>query len=874
MDRPLAVPWLEAAATAFPLLSVAAFDERTTELRYADGCFGVLDTRTARLAECFEREFRHQSGGVSIDVLRLWRDLAWFRGHPRSMPLDELLRQVAAEHLEPRGHATGLRRDGDPVTAPKGESFARRVLSWRWLSLRLPTDLLVAAVHVDAAFDPPRNHVDISTPGLRAVLERECAETHLHVGAAVSFPVLWAATLLELRTSPKIPDRLLRVESPPFGAAMVFWERLLAAAVARLAMARYLWDRERGLAPENFGAFVQAPPWRKTGDATRWIGLTSILDLLRGVSAVRTADVWRYYRALTATRRSSARRAPRREHAADAADECLARDPVAAWLPPRDNLAAPETRFATRALRYLQKRRDDRAFALVFWQYQRVREAMRTHVVEPLGIEGLEWFARHFDHIRPFRGPLQKAMYASALQLQSHETNLRAIEMRTAPDHTWSAVRDQVRALARDALRHQEKTGKVTEVGLILHFIKQREHRRGRQTRLHADPRSGGGGFRFAAWLAERWRETRAIERALENDARLLVLLRGIDVASRELEEPTWVLVPLYSRLREASVRAARWAGGPNVIVPPLRATAHVGEDYRRLTEGLRRVHEAMEYLLRTGDRMGHALAAGRDPEVWAAHCPQVPQPREDRLDDLLWELSLYARGNLPVDAQRTERVRREILEHGRQIYRGPQVTVDELQESRRLRHDRRLIDLLRQRSLPDVDRLLHGYWHDADVFVRGQEPVAIAVEASEVAFLKAAQRSLRKSLAEREITVESNPSSNLVIGGYRRFTEHPAFALNPVGDLADESCRVLVSINSDDPLTFATRLSSEIAYTYHALVASGHGAEEALHWVEKARSHATASRFTVEASTRRDVLEAIVAGKGRRGRRSSAAWR
>lgn len=56
----------------------------------------------------------------------------------------------------------------------------------------------------------------------------------------------------------------------------------------------------------------------------------------------------------------------------------------------------------------------------------------------------------------------------------------------------------------------------------------------------------------------------------------------------------------------------------PDLRTPTLRATVHAGEDFTRLAEGIRRMHESVEFgLLRMGDRIGHGVALGVDPARW-----------------------------------------------------------------------------------------------------------------------------------------------------------------------------------------------------------------------------------------------------------------
>ncbi len=89
-----------------------------------------------------------------------------------------------------------------------------------------------------------------------------------------------------------------------------------------------------------------------------------------------------------------------------------------------------------------------------------------------------------------------------------------------------------------------------------------------------------------------------AIATALDHHPELLLVLRGIDVANRELSIPSFCLVPLFDRVRAASRRAAaRLAvARPRWEVPAMRATCHAGEDFRGLLHGIRRVHELLEF--------------------------------------------------------------------------------------------------------------------------------------------------------------------------------------------------------------------------------------------------------------------------------------
>lgn len=303
-----------------------------------------------------------------------------------------------------------------------------------------------------------------------------------------------------------------------------------------------------------------------------------------------------------------------------------------------------------------------------------------------------------------------------------------------------------------------------------------------------------------------------------------------------------------------------------------MRATVHAGEDFRRLSEGLRHIHEAIEAgLVRFGDRLGHAIALGEDPAADAERHAVVAQPLEERLDDLLWELDRYRSGDLPVDAGRLESARAEALALGRRMYapsardeRG--FDLDVLVDARRLRHQPEALlrtgyPYSRATALTHpAYRLMVRYLTDGDTYERGQWLVEVESRPAEVRMLAAAQAWLRALVGRMELTIESNPSSNLLVGDMSTLARHPAFTLQPLpGEEAPAGGAVLLSVNTDNPITFSSCLADEYAHVYHALLRHGVRAREALDWIDRVRENGWRSRFTLPASAEPGALASVL---------------
>lgn len=75
------------------------------------------------------------------------------------------------------------------------------------------------------------------------------------------------------------------------------------------------------------------------------------------------------------------------------------------------------------------------------------------------------------------------------------------------------------------------------------------------------------------------------------------------------------------------------------------------------------------------------------------------------------------------------------------------------------------------------------------------------------------------------------------------------------------------VSVNDDDPITFATRLADKYAYLHATMLENGVAPEDALRWLDQARDAGMRSRFTLPASRERRVLSALCDGGPRRQR-------
>ena len=111
--------------------------------------------------------------------------------------------------------------------------------------------------------------------------------------------------------------------------------------------------------------------------------------------------------------------------------------------------------------------------------------------------------------------------------------------------------------------------------------------------------------------------------------------IRGLDVAGDENAQRIEQHAPILRWLRRGLSSSAVNA---TVITPGPHLSIHAGEDYAHPLSGLRHIDETVRFCeMRSGDRLGHALALGLEPAAWVAKHGDMLVPAEEHLDNLVW---------------------------------------------------------------------------------------------------------------------------------------------------------------------------------------------------------------------------------------------
>ena len=110
--------------------------------------------------------------------------------------------------------------------------------------------------------------------------------------------------------------------------------------------------------------------------------------------------------------------------------------------------------------------------------------------------------------------------------------------------------------------------------------------------------------------------------------------------------------------------------------------------------------------------------------------------------------------------------------------------------------------------------RLYYSYQFEREVREEGQKMTDVKITPEYIDLIRRMQDGMIRELAGKGIFVECNPSSNVSIGTFRRYDEHPIFRFNRFGldDTFKNSDQLYVSVNTDDQGIFDTSLENEYA--------------------------------------------------------------
>ena len=523
---------------------------------------------------------------------------------------------------------------------------------------------------------------------------------------------------------------------------------------------------------------------------------------------------------------------------------------------PDNHILSGERKFLYEMFRKIEARNEEMSHHMynLFYAYLLIKEKIRGEMIQTNEWVGFENFSIYQDRKDMIEmDPNLENMKARMAVTSSLQQNVEKLELRISPCSTAEENGRRIRNLDR-AIDPERKI--LDKYYYVMHFIKKKDEYVPQDR--YCDPR-------HMKLRQEIKKKAMALLKMREKYPMEAKRILGIDAASQEIGCRPEVFAQSFRTLH-ADTKYAYTANGYEKL-PQLRVTYHVGEDFLDVTDGLRAIDEAIHFLnLDCGDRIGHGLALGINASDWYESKKwRISLPKQDYLDNIVWLYHAIRRfhidgmDNLKVWLEKefyryfeevysrfiSSEYIKNIQEHVKMNANQGNLNFDihAYYDAWKLRGDApelyrrgmyrnraaymapfevnavngrfpKEFDLRKKQA---VSILYHFYHYDADVRREGRKSVNKKVDLEYVKAVTAVQKAMQYEIAQRGIGIETNPSSNVMIGTFERYDQHPitTFYNHGLTDNMEElnACpQIWVSINTDDQGVFNIKLENEYA--------------------------------------------------------------
>lgn len=349
-------------------------------------------------------------------------------------------------------------------------------------------------------------------------------------------------------------------------------------------------------------------------------------------------------------------------------------------------------------------------------------------------------------------------------------------------------------------------------------------------------------------------------------------LVRGIDAASSELEARPEAFAQAFRFLKHHQIRDNYSEIKGAVVNNRLNITFHAGEDFYDVIDGLRYLDESLFFLnMENGDRFGHAIALGIDvKKYFELKHHKLMLTKHTLLDNLAWLLSKVRKFGLGQHVNEVYRLetlfkslfseiylnncRRNKFQHihyqqyfdawklrgdNPELYnfyfsefknKYPTKTIGDYFENLKnitywercsLNNFNPKLESIRKRE--EIAELYFEYHYNSKVKDKGFEITQFEITTDYIELVNDIQKQMMTYIASLNIAIETNPTSNYLIGPIQKYIEHPITKWFNLGLEIDptkiqSSPQLSVSINTDDAGIFSTSLENEYALMAIAL--------------------------------------------------------
>lgn len=349
-------------------------------------------------------------------------------------------------------------------------------------------------------------------------------------------------------------------------------------------------------------------------------------------------------------------------------------------------------------------------------------------------------------------------------------------------------------------------------------------------------------------------------------------IIRGVDAASSEIDARPEAFAQAFRFLKNHQIRENYSEIKGKIINNRLNITFHAGEDFFDIIDGLRYLDECLFFLnMEHGDRFGHAIALGIDvSKYYELKQHKLVLSRHTLLDNIAWLLSKvrkFGLGKHVNEVYRLESIFKSLFSeiylnscdkskfqhiHYQQYFdawklRGdnPEIYYNFFSENKQGFSKRSIGDYFENiknitywdrcginshysqlsniRKREEIAQLYFEYHYNPTVKNKGNEMKQFEITSEYIQLVEDIQKQMMNFISRKNISIETNPTSNFLIGPIEKYIDHPIIKWYNLGLEVDtekikESPQLSVSINTDDAGIFSTSLENEYALMAIAL--------------------------------------------------------
>ncbi len=496
--------------------------------------------------------------------------------------------------------------------------------------------------------------------------------------------------------------------------------------------------------------------------------------------------------------------------------------------------------------------REYKGLEILFYAYIIIKSQIRHEFVQLNKVQGFANFQEYQN--RKCRFIKQNSIYdrlivSSTISNAFINQNINYLEARISPKDSVVENIQMIQNCDRIALSPQfivpaynTKDCKIdtNKFYYIFHFIKKPNY----EVDYFKDENTAILKPRFYRLRDEVKKQAQAINIIRKEHVTISNRIIGIDAASSEIGVRPEIFAHAFRYLKKYTYEDKDYQI-INTKRNPLGYTYHVGEDFLDIADGLRAVDEVIKFLnFGRGDRIGHGLVLGTDAfKYYEKRHNCIVLPKLDYLDNTVWLLMQIQYYNIDVSSNLQQELRNNYWRLFNDIYMyDKQIPPHIYYQSWLLRGDDPENDIFvnkgvyenpitfwercgindgalfdAARKIENARKLYFFYHFDPGVKKRGSESEEFKISSEYIKLMSDLQMKMRTEIAERHIAIETNPTSNLKIGDFDRYIEHPITKFYNAELETDyhklKSCaQISTSINTDDLGVFDTNLENEYA--------------------------------------------------------------